>query len=195
MENCNWQGDYDPAARRTALNSQGQALTVNDCQFATHNARAIAVQNNGLVLTGSQFSHCGHEGLDGGAVWHSDNQRRISNCYFDHCLAARGGALYCISLYEVTQCEFIACESKLLQEKMAGDVAIYAQQNDRNPVLTTSVFRQTSINVGDSYAGKGRQIAVNCQFIDGNLYYRRSDGHIFAQNCTFDDGGVIELVI
>ena len=93
LERCDWRGNYAPEAKRTALNSTGQALNVYDCEFSTRNARAIAVQNNKLTLTGIRFTHCGHEELDGGAVWHSDHGRIIHNCLFDRCLAARGGAI------------------------------------------------------------------------------------------------------
>lgn len=195
LENCDWQGDYGPAARRTALRSQGQALTVTNCQFSTRNARAIMVNNNSLTLTSSRFSHCGHAELDGGAVWHhsSYNTRTISDCYFDHCLAARGGAIWVNALYDVDQCEFVACESLSLQDNQAGDVAVYAVENSRSdPVLANCVFRQTSLNVGDSYSGSYRKITVSCQFIGGNLYHYRNDLHAFAVGSTFEDGQVIE---
>lgn len=192
LERCNWQGDYDPVAKRTTLNSIGQALTVTDSQFSTRNARAIAVQNNDLNLTGSRFTRCGHAELDGGAVWHSDHNRTIENCRFDRSLASRGGALWVNELYGVNKCEFVSCESRGLRDKNAGDIAIYALKNTASPVLTGCVFRHASINVGNSLAGRGRKIAVDCQFISSNLYYEKNDFHAFADDCTFIKGSFHE---
>lgn len=195
LERCNWQGDYDPAAKRTALNSIGQALTVTDCQFSIRNARAIATQNNKLALTGCRFVYCGHAELGGGAVWHSDNERTITNCRFDRCLAAYGGALVVNSLYGVEKSEFVACKSRALQDKHADDVAVYAVKNSSNPVLRSCVFRHTSVYVGNSRDGRGRVIAVDCQFVAGNLYHTLNDSHTFDLRSTFDGGGVIERVL
>ena len=192
LTRCDWQGDYDPAAKRTALTSNGQALTVTDCQFATRHARAILVQNNALVLTGNRFTRCGHAELDGGAVYHTDHTRTIENCRFDRCLAARGGALYVNRLYGVSKCEFVACKSWALQDKNGSDITIYAGCNSSNPVLTDCVFRHASINVGNSYSGAGRKIAVDCQFIKSNLYFHRNDGHTFDAGCVFDGGSIYE---
>lgn len=202
LERCDWQGDYDLATARTALNSKGQALIITHCQFSTRNARAIAIQNNSLTLTESRFTRCGHTELDGGAVWlysqagnnylFSFNDYRIDDCRFDRCTAARGGALWVDDLHDVSQCEFVACESSALQDQQANDVAVFSATNCGDPVLTRCVFRQTSISVGNSYSGKRRKIAVDCQFIGGNLYYFKSDGHTFGARSTFDGGCVVE---
>lgn len=192
LERCDWRGNYAPEAKRTALNSIGQALTVSDCEFITRNARTIAVQNSGLTLTESRFTHCGHEECWGGAVWHSDHKREIINCRFDRCLAARGGAIGVSTLYGVSKCEFVACQSLVLQDEQAEDVAVFAIKNSVDPVLTQCVFRRTSVNVGDSYDGKRRRIAVDCQFIQGNLFFYKTDQHIFGEGSTFDGGRVVE---
>lgn len=191
LERCDWRGDYDPTAKRTALNSNGQALNVADCQFSTRNARAINVPNNSLTLTGSRFTRCGHDKLFGGAVFHSDHERKIENCRFDRCVGYCGGALGFNQLYGVDQCEFVSCESPGLGSS-ASDLAIYASRNTRNPVLTRCVFRHTSVNVGYSGDGRGRQIAVNCLFVVGNLYYHGNDEHAFSAGSTFDRGSVSE---
>jgi hypothetical protein len=192
LERCDWQGDYDPATKRTALNSNGQALTVTDCQFSTRSARAISVKNNRLTLTGSRFTRCGHAELNGGAVWHSDHERIFNDCCFDCCLASYGGALWVNDLHGVNQCEFVSCESLALQDKQAGDIAVYAVRNSVSPVMNGCVFRHTSVNVGNSYDGSRRQIAVDCQFVKGNLYFYKTDSHVFDLRSTFDGGSVIE---
>lgn len=132
LERCDWRGDYDPEAQCTALNSQGEALTIIDCQFFTRNARTIAVDSSNLILTGSRFTHCGHVEIDGGAVWHSSTsiwpfryQSKFENCRFDYCLAARGGAIFVREPYDISKCNFLACESQTLQENQAGNAAIY----------------------------------------------------------------------
>ena len=192
LERCEWRGNYDPVAQRTVLKLAGGTLTVIDSQFATRNARAIWVQGGGLTLSGSRFTHCGHEELSGGAILHSQDTRTITNCHFDRCLAARGGAIYVPNLVGVSRCEFVACESRALQSQQAADVAIFAESNSANPVLTQCVFRRTSVNVGDSFAGRGREIAVDCQFVQGNLFFRENDGHIFDRRSTFDGGSVVQ---
>ena len=192
LTRCDWQGDYDPAAKRTALNSIGQALTVTDCQFSTRHARAISVKNNALMLTGSRFARCGHAEMNGGAVLHTDHERTIENCRFDRCWAAHGGALFVATLYGVNKCEFVACESRALQDKGAGDISIYGKSNYADPVLTQCVFRYTSISVGDCSRGKFRKIAVDCQFIRCNLYFYENNWHHLSNDCTFDGGNIYE---
>lgn len=194
LDRCDWRGNYDPGAHRTALKSQGPALTMTDCQFATRNARAISVQDAKLTVTGSRFTDCGHAELNGGALWHSDHGRLVENCRFDRCLASYGGALYCNSLYGVDQCEFVACESRSLQKKDAGDIAVYASTNSASVVVERCVFRHTSINVGNSYSFSGRQIALACQFIQGNLYFTKNCQKM-GPNSTFDGGRMIDWEI
>lgn len=199
LKGCTWLGDYDPAAKRTALHSMGQALSATDCEFSTRNARAIMVEDNTLELAGSRFTRCGHAEFAGGAVWHSDHTRTIENCRFDRCLAGYGGALYVNELYGVYECEFVACESRSLQDEDASDIAIYAEKNSGDPVLTRCVFRHTSINVGDSFTmglhmliTTGRKITVACQFINSNLYHYRGGDHKLNDGGTFTSGRIIE---
>ncbi len=160
LKGCDWQGDYDSAAKRTALESIGQDLTVTDCRFATRQARAILVQDAALTLTASRFTQCGHAALNGGAVWHNGGavwhkfggylNQTIDHCHFERCLAARGGAIYADRLYEVRHCEFSACASVALQGQQAGDIAVYATRVSSSSVVSDCVFRQTSLNIGDA---------------------------------------------
>lgn len=193
LERCDWQGDYDPAAKRTALRSNGQALTVTNCTFSTRNAQTIAVQNSNLTVTGSRFIRCGHGEMNGGALFHTGSSRKIENCYFDQCGAACGGALWVDVLFGVHGCEFVSCESRALQEKNGGNIAVYALKNSASPVLKRCVFRFASLNVGNSFDGSGRRIAADCQFVGSNFYYYKNDHHTFCNNCTFDGGSVIEI--
>ncbi len=192
LERCDWQGDYDNASKRIALRSNGQALTVTNCTFSTRNAQTIAVQNANLTVMESRFIRCGHAEMNGGALFHTGSLRKIESCYFDRCVAARGGALWVDVLFGVHKCEFVSCESQALQEKNGGNIAVYAVKNFANPVLTRCVFRFTSLNVGNSRDGRGRQIAADCQFVDGNFYFYSNDCHIFDNRCTFDGGTLIE---
>lgn len=193
LERCNWQGDYDPVAERTALRSIGQALTVTDSQFSTRNARAIGVQENSLNLTGSRFTRCGHAELYGGAVWHTDHDRTIENCCFDRCLASYGGTLYVNALYGVKKCEFVACESRSLQGKQAGDVAIYAKAAKAPTAISDCVFRQTSLVIGNSYDGSGAAFVISTQFQKANIYYNNKySGNTISRDCAFLGGREIE---
>lgn len=217
LERCDWQGDYDPAAERTALNSIGQALTVTDCEFSTRNARAIAVQDNGLTLTGSRFTRCGHAELDGGAIWHSDHRRAIEDCCFDRCLAGYGGAIHVNQLYGVSKCEFIMCQSpglkdkdtgdfalqtglqginvfaQSLHDKQAGGIAVYARMARAPTAISDCVFRQTSLIIGDAYDGSNARFVSSTQFQQGNVYYHnRYSSNAITDGCVFEGGRVIE---
>lgn len=196
LERCDWRGNYAPEAQRTALNSIGQALTVSDCEFITRNARAIAVQNSGLTLTGSRFIHCGHEELDGGAVRHSDHERVITDCRFDRCLAARGGAIAVNRLTLAKKCEFIACRSLALEDKEAGDVAVYAGEAVAPTAISDCVFRQTSLVIGSAYNGHGAKFVCSTQFQQGHVYYHnRYSGNLITYACSFEHGAQIEKSI
>lgn len=190
---CDWQGNYDPASKRTALTSNGQALTVTDCQFSTRHARALSVVNHALVLTGSRFTRCGHAEMDGGAIWHTDHPRTIENCRFDRCLAALGGALWVNSLYGVVKCEFVACESRALQKKSAGDVAVYVLEARAPTAISGCVFRQTSLSIGNSHGGTNANFVISTQFQKANIYYHtKYSSNTISRNCVFLDGREIE---
>ncbi|MCL4759488.1 MAG: hypothetical protein KJZ96_14210 [Rhodocyclaceae bacterium] len=191
---CDWRGNYDPEAKRTALKSVGQALTVTDCQFSTRNARAIAVQGNDLTLTGSRFTYCGCRSLNGGAVWHSDHARAINDCYFDRCLAALGGAVFVNMLYGIERCEFFACESRALQDKNAGDVAVYAYAAKAKTAVFGCVFRRTSLAIGDTYDGSDATFVRSTQFQHANLFYHNKySGNKITFDCIFTYGREIEI--
>jgi hypothetical protein len=186
LERCNWQGDYNPKLNRTALHVIGGRKTrISNCNFSTVNARAIYA-NTELAIENSNFTCCGHGDMDGGAVLLSNNSRSITNCRFDRCLASRGGAIWVEDLYNVRTCEFVACQSMSLSKQHAGDVAVYATRNTRNPVLTNCIFRQTSISAGDSYYENYRLIAVDCKFIDSTLIFSKLNTQKLATNCTFE---------
>jgi hypothetical protein len=193
LERCVWRGNYAPEAECTALNSNGPALNVHDCEFSTRNARAIAALGNELTLTESRFTHCGHEGLNGGAVRHSDHGRIIRNCLFDRCLAAHGGAIFVGTLRSVEKCEFVACRSVGLQGKSAGDVAVYAKYAAAPTAISGCVFRQTSLVIGDAYAGSNAKFVCSTRFQQGNVYYHHRYSHSqITYDCSFVDGREIE---
>jgi hypothetical protein len=190
---CNWQGDYDPAAKRTALNSVGQGLSVANCQFSTRNARAIAVWDNTLTLTGTRFSSCGHVQLYGGAIFqpNSFNTWSIKDCHFDHCRAARGGAIYSENLRaSISQCEFIACESLELKDKQGGNVAVYASDSS-SKVISGSVFRKTSVFIRGA-AVISNYYLTETQFQQGDIYYTGSYSSLLDRSCIVDSGRTIE---
>lgn len=209
VERCDWRGDYDPAAKRTAINSIGQALNVADCQFSTRNARTIAVLNNGLTLTGSRFECCGHSELDGGAVWHRspspdswygseehEAARKIEHCRFDRCRSARGGAIFVNRLTGVTKCEFVACESRDLHPKNAGDVAVYTTESLSPTAVSECVFRQTSLVIGDAYSGTGAKFVCATQFQNADIYFHHKDyRNQITSDCTFTNGREVEREI
>jgi hypothetical protein len=193
LDRCEWQGVYDAQTKSTAMFSLGQALTVTNCYFITRNARAIRVENNKLTLTNSNFSYCGHAKLHGGAFIHSNSPRSIHHCRFEHCIAARGGALYVPILSGIAQCEFISCESVALRKREAGDVAIYAVDKTESGAISNSHFRYTSLVLED--CGSSSDCIVNTQLQNANIYYANKPyGKPLSKNCTFSSGREIEKV-
>lgn len=194
LERCDWQGDYDPAAKRTALNSNGQALTVTDCEFSTLNAQTIAVQNNALTLTGSRFTRCGHAELDGGAVEHTGHaNKRIENCRFFECHGSTAGAIYMSYFNGVKNCEFVACTglhgpSYDTNNNKRVDVAIFSGNYIYLAPLEGCVFRENSMYV---YISKSTIVAANTQFKEANLYYDVAGyGEPQTTNCSFINGRI-----
>lgn len=202
MERCDWLGDYDPAAKRTVINSIGQAMNVVDCHFSTRNARTLAVLNNGLTLTGSRFECCGHSELDGGGIWHDspevahERARKIEHCRFDRCLGARGGAIFVKWLAGIAKCEFVACESRSLQPRNAGNVAVYGASSLAPTAVSECVFRQTSLVIGDAYDGNNAKFVCATQFQNARVYFRnRYHSNQITSDCTFTNGHEVELNI
>lgn len=195
LDRCEIWGNYDPADKRTVLKLNKGILTITNSRFSTRNAQTIAVQDGNFTVRGSRFTCCGHVELDGGAIW-CNYTLEVVNCHFESCLAARGGAIWTTLLSRtVEHCEFIACESVALKEGMTGNIAVYAEKNTCNPVLNKCVFRHTSINVGDSYAGRGRNIVDGCFFVNANLYYYGNDKHSFECNSEYKNGAAIYMKI
>ncbi len=130
LQGCDWQGDYDPQARRTAIDSQGQYLTAENCKFSTRNARTININEAGLHLQNCSFSRCGNLLLDGGAVEHKGryiggmmggffgSEARIVNCRFETCQGAIAGALKLSHLSEIVRCEFISCKGTISKSRL-----------------------------------------------------------------------------
>jgi hypothetical protein len=159
------------------------------------------VKNNRLTLTGSRFTHCGHARFNGGAIWHSDRERTINNCCFDRCLGWLGGAICVNRLTLVDKCEFIACQSLALQDKQAGDVAVYANAAVAPTAISGCVFRQTSLVIGDAHDVAFRDghyvseatFVRSTQFQQGSIYYHnKSVLNTIARDCSFSGGDVIK---
>lgn len=198
LNDCDWQGNYNPKLNRTALHVvSGNEVKIFNCRFSTVNARAILAEA-ALTIESSDFQCCGHFDMNGGAVFLADYFKRITNCRFDRCLASKGGAIWVEDLYNVHTCEFVACQSMSLSKQNAGDVAVYATKNTQNPVLANCIFRQTSISVGNSssnYTHGGRKIAVDCKFVDSVMYYHANHQALATTNCTFERSHVKELAL
>lgn len=195
LQRCDWQGDYAPTAKRSALHSHGQDVTITDCRFSTRNARAIAVEGGRLNLTGSHFTHCGNANLDGGAVWHDSYNRIIQHCSFDRCLAAYGGALWVQYLGAVNRCEFIACESRALQNRKAGDIAVYTASMGLGVNISNCSFRQTSLLMRCVRTTSSCAIVSLTRFQDANVYHgERNFAQSLFDNCTFDGGQAIQEI-
>lgn len=189
LERCDWQGHYDPAAQRTALNSNGQTLTIADCTFSTRNAQTIFVEAS-LSLKRSVFTQCGSLDLSGGAVRHfGETGKTIENCKFTGCKGDGAGAIYMQYFNGISGCEFIACSSG---KEGDGRVAVYGGHHSYFSKLTGCVFRETSMRV---YIYDGGIVAEKTQFLKGNIYYRNKEYYSKDKpkliNCIFYDGEII----
>ena len=192
VQGCHWQGDYDPAAKRTALHSAGAALTVTDCEFSTRNARTILVTGATLTVTGSRFNRCGHPNLAGGAIESTatdDYYNRIENCRFFECQGSSAGAMLLCPSSEVENCEFVACRGYFHGKR---DVAVRC---DPTILLGTAlygcVFRKSSIALVNNHFSSVT-VAFNTQFIEANIYCTNSS-HTEISNCSFTNGRIEEV--
>lgn len=195
VNRCTWQGRYDPTEKITALSTTSVTATISDSTFTLSGAQAIRVQDGSLTVTGCQFVGCGCPTLNGGAIWLSADARHdITHSRFEACTAAKGGAIFAGGwLSGIHHCEFVRCTSPGLQEKDASDLALWAEKNAGDPVISHCLFRHCSLYVGDCYpANSCRTIAQHCQFDHGNLFHYRNDCHTFARDCLFTAGRVIE---
>lgn len=194
LERCNWRGDYDPAAKLSALRCRRTALTVNDSHFVTLNARAIRAQFHDLTVIRSIFTHCGHDTLYGGAIWHSDEKRAIENCTFDRCVAALGGALRFnkVERHNIEKCEFLNCRSK---EKIQGfkvgedTVAIFANSSPNFETIFHCTFHNSSLLITNAYHS-----TIQLSFFQkSTIYYKTLNDSTASHCCTLTDSSEIKI--
>ena len=193
LERCNWRGDYDPAAKLSALRCRRTALTVNDSHFVTLNARAIRAQFHDLTVKNSIFTHCGHAELYGGAIWHSDEKRAIEKCTFDRCVAALGGALRFnqVQEYSIKQCKFLNCKSK---EKFQGlktneeSIAVFANYANNSAAIYDCTLHNSSslIRTANGYA------IERTHFQKSTCYFGYTGYSSGISNCTLTDSSEIK---
>lgn len=197
LERCDWKGNYDPAAKRTALNSIGQTVTAVDCRFSTKNARTIAVINDGhLSLVRCSFKYCGHDKLDGGAaIWlfqsnaYIPKEFGISDCLFYRCVGACGGALRMNYLACILQCEFFACRSLNYVDGMQN-IAIYAS-NTREKSLVKCVLRDASVYIKELDTKFDSRIGDQNQFVGSNVWCPNlNNGKQWFYDAKFSNGAV-----
>jgi hypothetical protein len=190
FERCHITGDYGNRPDHAAIESLNGKLAVVDCDFTTRDGVAIEAFGE-LAVTKSRFTGCGRSDHKGGAIIHTEGSREITDCRFERCIGSHAGAVYCSKLYGIHNCEFIACESRAFKDKQFAHIAVFSARNEVDPVITGCLFEQSSLYVGDSYAGSGRTIARDCQFREGNFIHYRNDNHRLTPNCTFKNGQVI----
>lgn len=192
LERCNWRGDYDPAEKLSALRCRRTALTVNDSHFITLNARAIRAQFHDLTVKNSVFTHCGHDTLYGGAIWHSDEKRAIENCTFDRCVAALGGALRFNILHSINNCKFQDCKSK---EKIQGfkvredAVAIFANLSSKTAAIIHCTFHNSSLLIINTY----HWTIQRSFFQKSTIYYKILSDSTASEYCTLTDSSEIKI--
>ena len=203
LTSCDWQGNYDQAAKCTALTSNGQALTVTDCQFSTRHARAISVRNATISLTTSAFIFCGNSYLNGGAVtWAGIKQsgfiqfkskNEINGCRFVECIGSEIAAIAMTPLVGIVNCEFVSCHSVSYKHYDLKNMAVQSfSGGEQEDAVQDSVFRNASLRLNDP--SKNTRIVARCQFIQGSYMhvYRPYTDTNFLSNgiseCTFETG-------
>jgi hypothetical protein len=194
FERCQITGDYGNRPDHPAIESLNGELDVVDCDFTTRDGVAIEVGFGELAVTKSRFTDCGRSDSKAGAIIHVSEaeNREITDCRFERCIGSHAGAMYCNEIYGIDDCEFVACESRAFDDQRFAHIAVFSLENYSDPVITGCLFEQSSLYVGDSYYDKGRTIARDCQFRDGNFIHYRNDNHSLTLNCTFKNGQVIE---
>jgi uncharacterized protein YjbI with pentapeptide repeats len=193
FERCHITGDYGNRPDHAAIESLNGKLDVVDCDFTTRDGVAIEAGFGELAVTKSRFTGCGRSDHKAGAIIHTEGSREITDCRFERCIGEYAGAVYCNKLYGIHNCEFIACESRPFKDQRFSHIAVFSKENDTDPVITGCRFEQSSLYVGNSYAGSGRTIARDCQFREGNfIYYAYSHSNDLTPNCSFKNGEVIK---
>jgi hypothetical protein len=195
FERCQITGDY---GKRTADVFPGALVAFNrlevvDCDFSMRNCIAIVVGPD-AIITKSRFTDCGCSDFGTILGFKTDGEYsiEITDCRFERCIGSYAGAVLLVELSGIHRCEFIACESRAFDDQRFANIAVASVSNKADPVITGCLFEQSSLYVGNSYAGRGRTIARDCQFLDGNFIYYGNDNHRLTQNCTFKNGQVIE---
>ena len=180
LERCDWQGNYDPEAKRTVLHSDGQSLMVADCNFSTRNARVICVKNNNLILKKNYFTHCGHAEIRGGAIcwmagelkygsWYPDRKftAEIKESRFFNCIGESSAAIFMGQLQGISECEFVKCFAT--GQRGAKNIAINSFQNGpKNRSIEKSSFRDADLFL--YYTSSSGLIINQCQFQGGTVY-------------------------
>lgn len=205
LERCDWQGNYDPAAKRTALHSNSQALTVTDCTFSTRNAQTLAVIKANLEVNGCSFFSCGNPEVNGGAIfwdggenkresWISSGSIYIEFSKFIRCMSNLGGAIYLPQIEQymnISNSEFYSCRSMKIKE-LGRDIAVFSVGTMNCHAISNSSFREASIYLGDVRDHSSGEFAVKkTQFCNGNIYLKKSGKYRIQNECSFLEGDVI----
>lgn len=209
LERCDWQGNYSPMDKRTALSS-GINLNLIDCNFSTLNARAI-IAGSHLLIERSKFLKCGNWGIGAGAIQFSGRSIKIEECKFLECKGEEAGAISSISIKDINikNCEFISCIGKkekyfFDENEEINDIAIcmgnsnfLEPENIQDPPIMNCFFWKASIYFS-LYSGKSRLIAKNSRFTEGNIYLQPINISLWSYkgtsyNCVFSNCGIKDV--
>jgi hypothetical protein len=197
FERCQITGDYGNRPDHPAIESLNGKLDVVDCDFTTRDGVAIEAGFGELAVTKSRFTDCGRSDHTAGAIVHTDNPRKITDCRFERCIGKYAGAVYCNKLSGIHNCEFIACESHAFKNYRFPPIAVFSASNEADPVITGCLFEQSSLYVGNCGYADTRTIARDCQFREGNFIYCYNgfgySNSNLNSNCTFKGGESLYL--
>jgi hypothetical protein len=196
FERCQITGDYGNLpdhVPRAALITLSR-LEVVDCDFSTRNCAAILIGSD-AIITKSRFTDCGYSRLAAiiGHKTDAENYVEITDCRFERCIGSAAGAMFYLEFSGIHRCEFIACESRVFNDKRFANIAVSLLSNKSDPVITGCRFEQSSLYV-EYCSSSSHTIVRNCQFLDGNFIYYDygNSNHDLTRNCTFKNGQVIE---
>lgn len=211
MKDCFWNGTYIEASE--AISSTGVNINVENCEFTTPNATALAVTKANLSVSNCRFSHCGSKETSVGGIYHlndsaeaqgivflvsgfsthdSSKRQAIINCYFHSCVGELTGAIWISSLQNVESCEFIDCHSTSIEE--IKNLAVFtANEAQSSPAVKDSVFRNSSLSIGSAYWNVDKTFIENCQFDNSNVYYHKKERrNTIHSGCVFNGGSAID---
>ena len=190
LKRCRFTGQYPLSQKLTALKVTYNYANFNACSFQLRQARAIKA-TVATTFTDCVFTECGHPELVGGAIVSNDNTR-LKNCQFSHCVGSVAGAIRTSQL-TAEHCRFSDCQSaaycfedsdlseaKVLHS-LGGSAGAVLLSAARAGAFSECEFERNSVRIQSS--GYQSFSARKCLFTDAFL--QSPSTNIQTDDCRF----------